>query len=101
MYGMSNTPWCVGPSGPVSPARSSVNDDGQVLERHLLEDLVEAPLQERAVDVHDRPQPGLGLPGGEGDRVDLADAHVEEPVGEVARGPSPACSPGTWRRSAP
>ena len=28
-------------------------------------------------------QPGLGLPRGEGDRVALADADVEEAVGEV------------------
>ena len=58
-------------------------DDRQVLERDLLEDLVEGALQERAVDVDDRPHAGLGHAGGEGDGVALADADVEEPVGEV------------------
>ena len=55
----------------------------QVLQGHLLEDLVERPLQERGVDVHDRPHARLGQAGGEGDRVRFADAGVEEAVGEV------------------
>ena len=57
--------------------------DRQVLQRDFLEDLVVAALQERAVDVDDRPQPGLGHAGGEGHGVRFADAGVEEPVGKV------------------
>ena len=52
--------------------------DGQVLQRHLLKDLVETPLQEGTVNIHDRPQSHLGLTGGEGDRMRLADARVEK-----------------------
>src|SRR2546422_6335135 len=39
----------------------SVQREGhrQVLQRHLLEDLVERPLQERRVNVHDRPVAAL------------------------------------------
>ena len=57
-------------------------DDREVLERDLLEDLVEGALEEGAVDVHDRPGAGLGHPGGEGDGVALADPGVEERDGE-------------------
>ena len=52
----------------------------QVLEADLLEDLVERPLEERAVDVDDRPAAGLGLPCREGHGMRLADPHVEEPL---------------------
>jgi hypothetical protein len=58
-------------------------DDRQVLEAHFLEDLVEAPLEERRVDIDDRPHPGLGHARGEGDRVALADPDIEEPIGEI------------------
>ena len=57
--------------------------DGQVLQGHLLEDLVEAPLQERAVDVDDGANSHFGLPGGEGDRMRLANARVEKAVGKL------------------
>ena len=56
----------------------------QVLQGHFLEDLVEGPLQERRIDVDDRPHARLGQAGGEGDGVRFADADVEEAVGEVA-----------------
>ncbi len=57
-------------------------DDRQVLERDFLEDLVVGTLEECAVDVDDRPGPGLGHSSGEGDGVAFADPGVEEPVGE-------------------
>ncbi len=60
MYGMSKAPWCVGPSGPVRPARSRREGDRQVLQGHLLEDLIERALQEGRVDVHDGPHARLG-----------------------------------------
>ena len=69
------------PVGPDEPAAVEREDDRQVLQRDLLEDLVERALEERAVDVDDRPGAGLGHPGGEGDGVALADARVEEPRG--------------------
>ena len=80
---MSNTPWCVGPSGPTTPGAVQEHRHRQVLERDFLEDLVVAPLQERAVDIDDRPQPGLGHAGRHGDRVRFANADVEEAVGEL------------------
>ena len=70
------------PVGADQPGAVEGEDDRQVLERDLLEDLVERALEERAVDVDDRPGAGLGHPGGEGDGVALADPDVEEPVGE-------------------
>ena len=56
--------------------------DRQILQRHFLENLVEAALQERAVDIDDRPQAGFGLPGGERDGVRFANAGVEKPIGK-------------------
>ena len=48
---------------PVRPARSRAQTTGQVLQRDLLEDLVEGALEERAVDVHDGPGiPALAIP---------------------------------------
>ncbi len=70
------------PVGPDDAGAVEREDDRQVLKRNLLEDLVERALQERAVDVDDRPCSGLGHPGGEGDGVALADTDVEEAVGE-------------------
>ena len=70
------------PVGADQPGAVEAEDDRQVLQRHLLEDLVVRPLEERAVDVDDRPGARLGHPGGEGDGVALADADVEELVGE-------------------
>ena len=58
--------------------------DRQILQRHFLENLVEAALQERAVDVDDRPQAGLGLAGGKGHGVRFANAGVEEAIRESA-----------------
>ena len=72
-------------------------DDRQVLQGDFLEDLVERALQERRVDVDDRPHAGLGHAGGEGDGVRFADADVEEAVGKVGRAPFRACCPGTSR----
>ena len=70
------------PVGADQPGAVEAEDDRQVLERDLLEDLVVRPLEERAVDVDDRPGAGLGHAGGEGDGVALADADVEELAGE-------------------
>ena len=71
-----------GPVGADQAGAVEAEDDRQVLEGDLLEDLVVRPLQERAVDVDDRPGAGLGHAGGERHRVALADADVEELVGE-------------------
>ena len=71
------------PVGPDQPGTVQQQRHRQVLQGHFLEDLVVAPLQEGAVDVDDRPQAGLGQPGGEGHGVRLADAHVEEPLGKL------------------
>src|SRR5579872_4626140 len=55
----------------------------KVLEADLLEDLVEAPLQEGAVDIHHGPHPRLGHAGGKSNRVALANTDIEESVGEI------------------
>ena len=57
--------------------------DRQILQRHFLKDLIVSPLQKRAVDIDDRPQPGLGHAGRKGHRVRFADARVEEAVGKL------------------
>ena len=62
------------PVGADQAGAVEAEDDRQVLERDLLEDLVVRALEERAVDVDDRPGAGLGHAGGEGDGVALADA---------------------------
>ena len=57
--------------------------DGQVLQRDLLEDVIEAALKECAVDVHDRAEAALRHPSRKRDRVCLANAGVEEPRREL------------------
>ncbi len=71
-----------GPVGADQAGAVEAEDDRQVLKRDFLEDLVVRALEERAVDVDDRPGAGLGHAGGESHRVALADADVEELVGE-------------------
>ena len=68
----------MGPSAPTKPGAVDAEDDRQVLEGDFLEDLVVRALEERAVDVDDRPGAGLGHASGERHRVALADAHVEK-----------------------
>ena len=67
-----------GPVGADQAGAVEAEDDRQVLKGDFLEDLVVRALEERAVDVDDRPGAGLGHAGGEGDGVALADADVEE-----------------------
>ena len=63
--------------------------DGQdhflVLHRHVVDDLIIGPLQERRVDREDRDEPALGHTAGEGHREFLRDTDVEEPVREPLR----------------
>ena len=82
---MSKAPWCVGPSGPDHARAVHEHRHGQVLERNLLEDLVVGPLQERAVDVDDRPQPAFGHARRHRDGVRFANPNVEEAVGNWSR----------------
>ena len=56
-------------------------DHRQVLERDVVNDLVEGPLEEGRVDRRDRPRAVAGEPGGEADAVRLGDPDVEEAVG--------------------
>ena len=70
------------PIRPHEPAAVDREDHRQVLKRDLLEDIVERALEERAVDINDRPRPRLGHPGGKGDGVAFADADVEELIGK-------------------
>ena len=65
----------------------AVDDEGDrcAVERCIAGDLVEGALQERRIDAHHRPQAAQCQAGGEGDRVLLGDADVEEAL-RVAAG---------------
>ena len=80
---MSYTPWWLAPSSPVMPARSRQKITGQAVQRHVVDDLVPRPVEERRVDRHDRTQAAHRHAGGAGDGVLLGDADVEEAVGEA------------------
>ncbi len=58
--------------------------DRQLLDRHVVHDLVVAALQEGRIDRAERLIAFRGQPGREGDRVLLGDADVEDPLGEYA-----------------
>ena len=57
--------------------------DGQLVERHVHDGLVEGAGQERRIDADDRMHAREREAGRERDRVLLADAHVEEAVGKL------------------
>jgi hypothetical protein len=94
---MSYTPWCDGPSGPVTPARSSAEDHGKTVHRHVVHDLVPRPVEERGVDRHDGAQARHRHAGRAGDGVLLGDADVEEAVGEAL----PGTAAGRWAPASP
>jgi hypothetical protein len=73
-----------GPIGAHQAAAVQGKDDGQVLQRHLVEDLVECPLQEGGVNGGHGAEAGPSGAGGEGHRVLLADADVEKALGKAA-----------------
>src|SRR5262249_21025481 len=52
--------------------------DREILQRDFLENLIETPLQKRAVDVHDRTHAGFRQTTGERHGVAFADSRVEE-----------------------
>src|SRR5258707_3152324 len=52
----------------------------QILQGHLLEDLVKRPLQEGGIDVDNGPDSSLRQPRGEGHGMGLADASIEEAI---------------------
>ena len=83
---MSYTPWWLGPSGPVMPARSMQNTTGQAVQGDVVDDLVPGPVEERRVDRDDRAQAAHRHAGGAGDGVLLGDADVEEAVREAVPG---------------
>ncbi len=56
--------------------------DGQVLDRHVVHDLVVGALEEGRVDRAERAHALRGKPGGESHRVLLGDADVEAALGE-------------------
>ena len=55
----------------------------QVLDRHVVDDLVVGALHKAGVDVAERHLALGGHAGTEGDGVLLSDAHVERPVGHL------------------
>jgi hypothetical protein len=66
----------------------------QLLDRHVVDDLVVAALQEGRIDGAERLHPVGGETGGEGHRVLLGDADV---VGAVREGLSEQVQPGARR----
>ena len=68
--------------GPCEATPVETERDGQVLQCHFLEDVIEAALQERAVNVDDRPESAFCHSSRECDRMSFANPRVEEPVGK-------------------
>ena len=60
------------------PGAVHAEDDGQFLDRDVVDDAVVGALQERRIDRHDGPDALRGQAGGERGRVRFGDAHVEE-----------------------
>ena len=83
--------------GPGEAGTIHEKGNGQILERHLLKNLIETTLQECAVNIDNGSQPRLGLPPprtqrhairiSQHQRIDPGTRHV------LAQ----ACSLGTWR----
>ena len=67
------------------PAAVDRERNRQVLQRHVVDQLVVRALQEGRVDGDDRSQPLAGESGGEGDRVLLGDRDIEIALGEAPR----------------
>ncbi len=66
--------------GPVSPHQAAAvqrKHHRQVLQRHVMQQLVVGALQEGGIDGHHRHQPVTGHAGREGDGVLLGNAHIE------------------------
>jgi len=72
-----------GAVGPDQPGAVERKHHGQVLQRHVVDQLVVGPLQEGGVDRHHRPQSFAGQAGGEGDGMLLGDADVVIALGET------------------
>ena len=61
-------------------------NDRQILDADIVNELIIGPLQEGRVDCYNRNKPLGGQPSGERDSVLLANANVEDPVGEFTAG---------------
>ena len=81
-----------------NPAAVHGEHDRKILHGDVVHDLIEAALQERRVDRDDRHDALCGEPRGEGHRVLLADADVEESLGEFFEERQQACASGHRRR---
>ena len=64
--------------GADDPRAVDREDDRDVLQRDVVNDLVERPLEKRRVDRRDRPRPLAGHARGEAYAVSLGDADVVE-----------------------
>ena len=71
------------PVGANQPAAIEREKHRQLLNRHVVNDLIDRPLQERRVDADDRPQPVAGHPRGRSHRVLLGDAHIVGAIGKL------------------
>ena len=71
-----------GAIGPNDASPVQHEGDGQVLDAHVVDQLVVGALQEGAVDRHHGPESFAGHAGGHGDGVLFGDAHVKVLIGE-------------------
>ena len=93
----SRTPWWLGPSSPVIPARSRTKTTGRPVQPDVEVGLVEGAAEEGGVDGHHRAQPGHGHAGRRGHRVLLGDARRRG----TGRGTRPGRAGARWVRAWP
>ena len=68
-----------------SPASVKNKDAVEIREAHIVDNLVDGPLDERGVNRDDRNHTAGGKPRRKSDRVFLGDSHVEKPLGKMPR----------------
>src|SRR6516165_4625037 len=72
--------WTVRPG---QPGSIETERNRQVLQSHLLKELIVGALQKRGIDIHDRPDAGLGETSGKSDRMRFADPGVKKALREI------------------
>ena len=76
-------PLCVEPSGPAMPAAVDGKDDRNFLQAHVVEKIVEGPLQKCRIDGGDDLHfAAIGNASAESDGVPFGDSHVEASIGK-------------------
>lgn len=80
-------PWCVSPSAPTSPVRSTANTTCSLVQRYVLHQHVVAPLEKAVVHRKDRQHALLGHARRHSHGVALRDANIENRSGCAAAKP--------------